>query len=549
MAKARRRKQRRSPKLLLGIIALVVVAVLLALLLVPGMRTSKKRVLLPEGLALRYGEDALSTALFYTCGIEGRLCPGNCEESDFLGTLGGVARLATLYEKWRGERKDCIIVDVGNAAIVQHEAAETINAHVFEALDKVGCEVVNCGENEIALPLDQLMALQRDRSFQMVSANLMRGDTGRYVFKPHLVIEREELRVGLVGLVRDDLPPNRIGKGLRLINPADALKSSVGALTEKEVDLIVVLACMTPEQIYRLARKFPQVGVFLGGRAKATSAPYEIENRSVIAYLADEGRTAGRLEPVFFPKEPHRVPVATGRVVLLTEELAEDAQLAELQARFEAALGDYTLPGADWDLKMPCTTSYVGSEVCRICHTKIFYSWQNTRHAGAYVTLLAPETQDRFEEMFTDASTQLHKNPECLACHATGYRMPSGFDPEQLDEGLPAAPPEGEAAPDEEAPRTEAERRKQHERVQKALKRIQQALKGVGCESCHGGARRHLGVAVKDRLLAHQDPRLREDPSVRSCLRCHTPERPCLPAEKSDPFDLEQYIEKIKHWQ
>jgi len=440
---------------------------------------------------------ARSVAIFFSGDIQGRLVPCTCEE----GPLGGAARMASVYQRWKKECPRRIIVDVGNATVPTHQAADAVNRLTFEALEKLGCSVVNCGVNEVALPAERLTALARGRKFRTISANLVRAGTGENVLPAHHVVRRGRRRVGFIGLLRNDIPPQRIGKGLRLTDPGTALKASLGAL-DGRADLIVVLCCLPPEQMYALASGYPKVNVFLGGSAQATSAPFELVSRTVLAYLGDNGCTVGRLE-ADFPRG--RRPTMTGRVALLSDRVPEDKSMKSLVARFRAALGRASPPGADWDPKMPCSTSYVGADVCRLCHLKQYYKWQTTKHAGAYVTLLqAGEGKDT----------------HCLACHTTGFRMPGGYD---LEKKVPPGPVPG--------PKTQA------------------PLAGVGCECCHGGSRRHLGAALKDRVAAAKAPQLRSWPAAHNCQRCHTDARPCLAPGKADPFDMVEYLNKIKHWE
>jgi len=551
----------------------------------------------PTGPGVRRVPGAPSVTIFFTCDLQGRLVPCNCEE----GSLGGVARMATLCRKWRDEQPDGVLVDVGNAAIVDHKQAETINRYTLRALEGIGHTIVNCGDNEAALSLDRLVSLSRGTQLKIISANLVRADTDLTVFPSHHVVERGGLRIAFVGLVRDDILSGHIGKGVRIRSHVSALKGAISSLKDK-ADLIVVLAYVSPEQLHELAERFKEVDVFLGGYTQATSAPYEVAGRAIIAYLGDQGCTVGRLEAYFPEKGP---PSAEGRVALLSKrvadvimpklgenihkativqwlkqegervgvgellfeavgsrepakvepekaekvvvkvkahkggildaihakeksvvragqvvgtiELPEDPGLTVLVSEFTGRLAGAKLPGADWPLKMPCSTSYVGSDVCKLCHLKEFYKWQATKHAGAYVTLLQEGRS---------------KERECFFCHTTGLGMPGGYDP---------------ARPNV-APRT-VKGAKATERKGPQGPSTQYPMAGVGCECCHGGARRHLGLALKDRFEVAKTPQLRSGSSLRNCRRCHNAWRPCLAEDQKDLFEMGEYTKKIKHWQ
>ncbi len=470
------------------------------------------------GLSSRDGDSVGLTgeppqlSLLYSCDIEGRLTPYACEE----GALGGVARMATALDAWAKDRPYRIVADVGNSMLRAHEAAESVNAFTLKALDRLGYDVVNCGDNEATLSLDELRALGKDRKFKLISANLVRADTRAPIFPTHHILRRGGLRVALIGILREDILPKHPGKGVRLISPDAALRSTINVV-KNAADVIVVLAFLPPEEIHELARKHGEVHIFLGGLTPVSSPPYEVAGpraapSSIVSYIGDQGCTLACLD-CSFPKG--RLPAVTGRAAILDKNVASDPAFAGLIAEFTAALSGKPLPGAAQDPKMPCTSTHVGSDVCKLCHIKEFYSWQKTNHAGAYVTLL-----DRKE----------HGNPVCLTCHTTGYRQPGGFDPDK--------PLEPEKSTEPDALRATRARRSQD------------PVKGVGCECCHGGARAHLGIRLlKDSAATRATPLLRTETSRENCVRCHTGSRPCLEPGATDTYDRGEYMAKIKHWQ
>jgi peroxiredoxin len=80
---------------------------------------------------------------------------------------------------------------------------------------------------------------------------------------------------------------------------------------------------------------------------------------------------------------------------------------------------------------------YTGSDVCTVCHTLEHDTWQFTKHATAFDTLVT-HSADR--------------DPECVSCHVVGFEKPGGFSMAE---------------------------RPAH-------------LENVGCESCHGRGGPHL---------------------------------------------------------
>jgi nitrate/TMAO reductase-like tetraheme cytochrome c subunit len=115
----------------------------------------------------------------------------------------------------------------------------------------------------------------------------------------------------------------------------------------------------------------------------------------------------------------------------------------------------------------PTPGQYVGAAVtadesqgCQRCHSTHYNNWAQTRHAGAFQTLVAAG-QD--------------KNPACIGCHTVGFGQPGGF----VDA---ATTPQFE---------------------------------GVQCENCHGPARDHVNNV--------DDPTKRPLKSIAAsvCGQCH----------------------------
>jgi len=80
---------------------------------------------------------------------------------------------------------------------------------------------------------------------------------------------------------------------------------------------------------------------------------------------------------------------------------------------------------------------YTGSDVCGTCHTVEQWTWEYTKHASAYDTLV------------THAAA---RDPECVGCHVVGFEEPGGF----------------------------------------TIGDHQSFLEDVGCEDCHGRGGPHL---------------------------------------------------------
>ena len=129
---------------------------------------------------------------------------------------------------------------------------------------------------------------------------------------------------------------------------------------------------------------------------------------------------------------------------------------------------------------------FVGSAACASCHQNEHKLWSESEHAKAFTTL----------EHKNEA-----KNANCLACHTTGFKQPTGF-------------PAGG-----------------------------QTLAGVGCESCHGPGKKHVETQGKQSgtILALTD-KCDSCAIALICGSCHDDAN-----DKGFEFEIEQKLAKIKH--
>ena len=114
----------------------------------------------------------------------------------------------------------------------------------------------------------------------------------------------------------------------------------------------------------------------------------------------------------------------------------------------------------------PEDASYVGTSKCRMCHMDQYKTYKDTKHANNFDVLQGDE----------------QKNPDCLACHTTGYGKPGGF------------------VSLEETPK----------------------LTSVGCESCHGPGSAHVEAAKDAPESGDWEKNINRVPQ-NACIVCHNP--------------------------
>jgi len=161
---------------------------------------------------------------------------------------------------------DPLILDAGDMFFsTKNINASNRNSEVFratamvEGYEKVGCDAINVGQYEMLNGLTFLRSMSKKTAIPFISSNLKSPETGQLLFDPYLILERGDLKIGVVGatdllpdtclsIVADDFVEscNRYAKELDskvdfVVALINASRSSQNGLVDKmpNVDFIV----------------------------------------------------------------------------------------------------------------------------------------------------------------------------------------------------------------------------------------------------------------------------------------------------------------------
>lgn len=142
------------------------------------------------------------------------------------------------------------------------------------------------------------------------------------------------------------------------------------------------------------------------------------------------------------------------------------------------------------------TADYLGVKSCKMCHSKIYTAWAETKHAKAFATLKgADEKTVAAQAAKAKVEAKSGTDEACLKCHVTGLGKKTGF---AMADSTKVA-----------------------------------NLGGVTCEACHGPGSKHKAAAKEDKKKM-----INHSPSKELCMGCHTP-------EMSPKFDYDTWKTKV----
>ncbi|MDD0824952.1 bifunctional UDP-sugar hydrolase/5'-nucleotidase [Mannheimia sp. AT1] len=202
-----------------------------------------------------------------TSDIHGRIVPWSYG-ADVEDRSGSFAQISTYVNQVRQDpnNKNVILVDIGDA--IQDNQVEVFaktpeyynDNPVPKVLNAMGYDIFILGNHEFNFGMPALDAIVRDIEAKTLTANFYYKDGRRYV-DPTMIIEREGVKLGIIGLTT---PMSEIFEKdtghldeMKFTSPIEETKLQIADLKAKGVDAIVVLAHMGIEN----ENNIPDTGV------------------------------------------------------------------------------------------------------------------------------------------------------------------------------------------------------------------------------------------------------------------------------------------------
>ena len=184
------------------------------------------------------------------------------------GSAGGLARVASLKKSLEAEGRTVVLTLGGD--FLSPSVASTVfqGEQMIAALGATGLDIATIGNHEFDFGPELLRQRMRQAKWQWVVSNVLDSDTGEPIggAAAYLVREFGDLRVGFIGLCLTGEEISRERRdGVTFIDPFEAAETYVTKLTEEGVDLIVAITHLDYSYDVALARRFPQIGLILGG--------------------------------------------------------------------------------------------------------------------------------------------------------------------------------------------------------------------------------------------------------------------------------------------
>ncbi len=365
-------------------------------------------------------------------------------------------------------------------------------------------QAVGFGEDDLLLSINDALVLPMiDKKGLFVSANVevLPG----YDVKFNTVTIKNK-KIGITAVLGDENARNVNNEDVKISEAIPSLKEVSVQMRAEKCDYMVLISHASLEESRIIAKAVPEFSLIVttGGFGEPAFQPEKIGASSLMVQVGVKGMYAGLFGVFDNPKEPWRY-----QRVALSSQFEDSPRVTELFRKYQDELKMVTVEGlGKRPMTHPSTREFIGSEKCGECHTTAFEIWKNTPHAHATDSIVQPPQR----------SMARHFDPECLACHVTGWN-PQNFAPYRTGyESLETTP----------------------------------HMVANGCENCHGPGAKHAGAELgdfdaDDELLKklRKEMKLPLDRASDKCAVCHDFDNS---PDFHKPNAFEAYWDKVKHY-
>jgi hypothetical protein len=285
------------------------------------------------------GFDAVANAatVLFTADGEGHV--NACQTCPSGHGLGGLARRATLVTQAR-RAGPVLLLDGGNA-LFGDESLTSQGKVIVAAYNALGYDAINLSSHDFLFGKDQTLALLKDAKFDVVSANVVDGSTGKPLVKPYVIRQVGNEKIAILGVTErpaaiDVLPSLRSQfAGIRIDDPSAAIARWLPE-ARKEAPAAVLMYYGSAAGLRPIVAKFPhEFAAFLVGGVAADELP----PAAGVALVAAEkhGKSVARVA-LGGGAKAEQLPVSPS--------LAADPQMDALTARYERHVDFGSLPPA-----------------------------------------------------------------------------------------------------------------------------------------------------------------------------------------------------------
>ena len=215
-------------------------------------------------------------------------------------TLGGLARIATLFRQVRHEADGAVVaLDNGDTFHGTRVAVASRGHALVPLMNELALDAMTV-HWEFAYSPEGAREIAKALRHPVLAVNCHSNENDALVFEPFRMLERGGLRVAVIGLacpIVDKTMPPAFSKGVRFTIGNEELPRWIRAAREEHrADLVVVLSHLGFPQDVKLAREVQGIDVLVSGHTHNRMQQAVVEGGTILFQSGCHGSFVGRLD-------------------------------------------------------------------------------------------------------------------------------------------------------------------------------------------------------------------------------------------------------------
>lgn len=277
--------------------------------------------------------------------------------------IGGFARIQTIINRQREKDPETLLVDGGDFSMGSlFQTVYETQASELRLMGVMGYDATTFGNHEFDFRSEGLENMLRTATHSgddlpsLLVCNVDWSETGEeqeeiraafdeYGVKDYEIVEKNGVRIALIGVFGEDALACAPTCALAFQNPAEAVEETVAEIRENEdVDMLVCLShCGTNEDKKKsedeiIAQKVPELDLIISGHSHTTLEEPLVYGDTYIVSAGEYGKAVGSF--TMTEKEDGRWRIEDYQLIPTTEEIPGDEEMERKIAEFEKTIDE-----------------------------------------------------------------------------------------------------------------------------------------------------------------------------------------------------------------
>jgi len=192
------------------------------------------------------GREQKSITILFTTDVHGVIFPYDFIEKKEMKV--SLASVSSYVNKVREDANPVILLDNGDnlqgqPPVYYYNFIDTVSPHILaEVMNFLDYDACTVGNHDIEAGHDVYDKLVGQYDFPLLAANAVSKATGRPYFNPYTIIEKNGIKVAILGLITPSVPqwlPPELYSGIEFRDMLETAKQYMGEIMKEKPDLII----------------------------------------------------------------------------------------------------------------------------------------------------------------------------------------------------------------------------------------------------------------------------------------------------------------------